>query len=92
MPYLIILLVALLKIMQYHPNAEIEMTNYQANYQANTAPLFAKPAAKFGADDEEDEEPAITRMTGNIIWFWVIVIFTTAIPFINLLLFFVQPF
>ena len=78
--------------MQYHPNAEIEMANYQANYQTNTAPLFAKPAAKFEADDGEDDEPAITRMTGNIIWFWMIVIFTTAIPFINLLLFFVQPF
>lgn len=81
--------------MQYSPNAEIEMTNYQpnyqANYQANTVPLFAKPAAKLEADDDEDE-PAITRVTGNIIWFWVIVISTTAIPFINLLLFFVQPF
>lgn len=53
MPYFIILLVALQTIMQYYPNAEIEMTNYQPNYQTNTVPLFAKPAAKLEADDED---------------------------------------
>lgn len=64
------------------------------NYQYNTAPLFAKPAAKIEVDEDEDEdeEPAISRVTGSIIWFWAVVVCTTSIPFINLFLFFFQPF
>lgn len=90
MPHFIILLVALYKLMQYYPNAEIEMASYQPTRQTNSAPLFAKPAAKF--EEDEEDEPAIARVTGSIIWFWVVVVCTTSIPFINLLLFFVQPF